>query len=146
MPDSNHKQLSILKYLHDHTDGLGLFFTFLFSLYDNKTWYRKFHLYGCASLCLYGNSGDCDGRVPVIGSRYCVEALGLPLKSSWRSWFHKKQVIATACKHTHTRKHTSQKKQKRTAMMTQILFFDIQKFLLLLQEIPLVLSSLIPLL
>lgn len=37
-------------------------------------------------------SGDCDGRVPVIGSRYCVEALGLPLKSSWRSWFHNQQV------------------------------------------------------
>lgn len=39
------------------------------------------------------NSGDCDGRVPVIASRYCVEALGLPLKSSWRSWFHNQQVI-----------------------------------------------------
>ncbi|CAN0855238.1 Serine carboxypeptidase-like 26 [Linum grandiflorum] len=37
-------------------------------------------------------SGDADGRVPVIGSRYCVEALGLPLKSPWRSWFHHHQV------------------------------------------------------
>ncbi|MBA0615125.1 hypothetical protein Golax_011857 [Gossypium laxum] len=26
-----------------------------------------------------------DGRVPIIGSRYCVEALGLPVKSPWRS-------------------------------------------------------------
>ncbi|XP_017215598.1 serine carboxypeptidase-like 26 isoform X3 [Daucus carota subsp. sativus] len=37
-------------------------------------------------------SGDADGRVPVIGSRYCIEALGLPLKSPWRSWFHNQQV------------------------------------------------------
>ncbi|KAL0719317.1 hypothetical protein Bca4012_068641 [Brassica carinata] len=37
-------------------------------------------------------SGDADGRVPVIGSRYCVEALGLPVKSEWRSWFHNHQV------------------------------------------------------
>ncbi|OMO53453.1 Peptidase S10, serine carboxypeptidase [Corchorus capsularis] len=37
-------------------------------------------------------SGDTDGRVPVISSRYCVEALKLPLKSPWRSWFHKHQV------------------------------------------------------
>ncbi|KAK6265233.1 hypothetical protein QUC31_016070 [Theobroma cacao] len=37
-------------------------------------------------------SGDTDGRVPFISSRYCVEALGLPLKSPWRSWFHNHQV------------------------------------------------------
>ncbi|KAJ4832942.1 hypothetical protein Tsubulata_036702 [Turnera subulata] len=37
-------------------------------------------------------SGDADGRVPVIGSRYCIEALGLPIKSPWRSWFHHQQV------------------------------------------------------
>ncbi|XP_057959081.1 serine carboxypeptidase-like 33 [Malania oleifera] len=37
-------------------------------------------------------SGDTDGRVPVIGSRYCIEALGLPLKSPWRSWHHQAQV------------------------------------------------------
>lgn len=37
-------------------------------------------------------SGDADGRVPVIGSRYCIEALGFPLKSPWRSWFHNQQV------------------------------------------------------
>ncbi|XP_021290845.1 serine carboxypeptidase-like 33, partial [Herrania umbratica] len=37
-------------------------------------------------------SGDTDGRVPVISSRYSVEALGLPLKSPWRSWFHNHQV------------------------------------------------------
>lgn len=37
-------------------------------------------------------SGDTDGRVPVIGSRYCIEALGLSLKSPWRSWYHHSQV------------------------------------------------------
>ena len=31
-------------------------------------------------------SGDMDGRVPVIGSRYWVEALGLPVKSQWQPW------------------------------------------------------------
>ncbi|KAF8017745.1 hypothetical protein BT93_H2827 [Corymbia citriodora subsp. variegata] len=37
-------------------------------------------------------SGDADGRVPVIGSRYCVESLGLSIKSPWRSWYHNHQV------------------------------------------------------
>lgn len=37
-------------------------------------------------------SGDVDGRVPVIGTRYCVEALGLPIKTPWRSWYHQRQV------------------------------------------------------
>ncbi|XP_010024824.2 serine carboxypeptidase-like 33 [Eucalyptus grandis] len=37
-------------------------------------------------------SGDADGRVPVIGTRYCVEALGLSIKSPWRSWYHDHQV------------------------------------------------------
>ncbi|XP_028753593.1 serine carboxypeptidase-like 26 isoform X1 [Neltuma alba] len=37
-------------------------------------------------------SGDADGRIPVIGTRYCIEALGLPLKSSWRTWYHDNQV------------------------------------------------------
>ncbi|KAF8727103.1 hypothetical protein HU200_019609 [Digitaria exilis] len=37
-------------------------------------------------------SGDADGRVPVIGSRYCVEALGLPIKTQWQSWYLDKQV------------------------------------------------------
>ncbi|ONK78758.1 uncharacterized protein A4U43_C02F22110 [Asparagus officinalis] len=37
-------------------------------------------------------SGDTDGRVPVIGSRYCVESLGLPPKTQWKTWYHDKQV------------------------------------------------------
>ena len=32
--------------------------------------------------------------VPVIGTRYCVEALGLPLKSRWQTWCHDNQVHA----------------------------------------------------
>ncbi|CAN6991154.1 hypothetical protein BRARA_A03014 [Brassica rapa] len=45
-----------------------------------------------AGLKIWVYSGDADGRVPVIGSRYCVEALGLRVKSEWRSWFHNHQV------------------------------------------------------
>ncbi|CAN4104660.1 unnamed protein product [Withania somnifera] len=37
-------------------------------------------------------SGDADGRVPVIGTRYCIEALNLTVKSPWHSWFHNHQV------------------------------------------------------
>ncbi|KAL5700338.1 Serine carboxypeptidase-like 26 [Ranunculus cassubicifolius] len=45
-----------------------------------------------AGLKIWVYSGDVDGRVPVTGSRYWIEALGLPLKASWRSWYHKNQV------------------------------------------------------
>ncbi|XP_057540356.1 serine carboxypeptidase-like 26 [Amaranthus tricolor] len=38
-------------------------------------------------------SGDVDGRVPIIGTRYCVQALGLPIKTPWRSWYHHNQVF-----------------------------------------------------
>ncbi|CAO2202951.1 unnamed protein product [Urochloa humidicola] len=37
-------------------------------------------------------SGDMDGRVPVLGSRYWVEALGLPIKSQWQPWYLNNQV------------------------------------------------------
>ncbi|XP_020113889.1 serine carboxypeptidase-like 33 isoform X4 [Ananas comosus] len=37
-------------------------------------------------------SGDADGRVPVIGTRYCMDALGLPVKTHWQPWYHNKQV------------------------------------------------------
>ncbi|CAL4895584.1 unnamed protein product [Urochloa decumbens] len=37
-------------------------------------------------------SGDADGRVPVIGSRYCVESLDLPVKTQWQPWYLDKQV------------------------------------------------------
>ncbi|KAM0906935.1 hypothetical protein ACQ4PT_016467 [Festuca glaucescens] len=45
-----------------------------------------------AGLRIWLYSGDADGRVPVIGSRYCVEALGLPIKTPWQPWYLDKQV------------------------------------------------------
>ncbi|CAA0841930.1 Serine carboxypeptidase-like 33 [Striga hermonthica] len=45
-----------------------------------------------AGLKIWIYSGDADGRVPVIGSRYCVEALKLPLKTPWTTWFYDHQV------------------------------------------------------
>ncbi|XP_038979895.1 serine carboxypeptidase-like 31 [Phoenix dactylifera] len=37
-------------------------------------------------------SGDTDGRVPVLSTRYCLDTLGLPTVGPWRPWYHKKQV------------------------------------------------------
>uniref|UniRef100_A0ACD5YXR1 Uncharacterized protein n=1 Tax=Avena sativa TaxID=4498 RepID=A0ACD5YXR1_AVESA len=45
-----------------------------------------------AGLRIWVYSGDVDGRVPFIGSRYCVEALGLPVKSHWQPWYLNNQV------------------------------------------------------
>ncbi|WVZ96620.1 hypothetical protein U9M48_042235, partial [Paspalum notatum var. saurae] len=45
-----------------------------------------------AGLRVWLYSGDADGRVPVIGSRYCVEALRLPIKTQWQPWYLDKQV------------------------------------------------------
>ncbi|CAD6334550.1 unnamed protein product [Miscanthus lutarioriparius] len=45
-----------------------------------------------AGLRVWLYSGDADGKVPVIGSRYCVEALGLPIKTQWQPWYLDKQV------------------------------------------------------
>ncbi|KAL6607797.1 hypothetical protein ACP70R_040860 [Stipagrostis hirtigluma subsp. patula] len=45
-----------------------------------------------AGLRVWLYSGDADGRVPVIGSRYCVEALDLPIKTQWQPWYLNKQV------------------------------------------------------
>ncbi|KAL6850088.1 hypothetical protein ACP4OV_020715 [Aristida adscensionis] len=45
-----------------------------------------------AGLRVWLYSGDADGRVPVIGSRYCVEALGLPIKTQWQPWYLNRQV------------------------------------------------------
>ncbi|XP_066365960.1 serine carboxypeptidase-like 26 [Miscanthus floridulus] len=45
-----------------------------------------------AGLRVWLYSGDADGRVPVIGSRYCVEALKLPMKTQWQPWYLDKQV------------------------------------------------------
>ncbi|KAH7655146.1 Peptidase S10 serine carboxypeptidase protein [Dioscorea alata] len=45
-----------------------------------------------AGLRIWIYSGDADGRVPVIGSRYCVESLDLSLQTQWQSWYHNHQV------------------------------------------------------
>ncbi|KAL6621205.1 hypothetical protein ACP70R_033637 [Stipagrostis hirtigluma subsp. patula] len=45
-----------------------------------------------AGLRIWVYSGDVDGRVPVIGTRYWVESLGLPVKSQWQSWYLNNQV------------------------------------------------------
>lgn len=37
-------------------------------------------------------SGDTDGRVPVLSTRYSLSSLGLPIKRAWRPWYHEKQV------------------------------------------------------
>ncbi|XAR59136.1 Carboxypeptidase D [Bertholletia excelsa] len=37
-------------------------------------------------------SGDTDGRVPVLSTRYSLSSLGLPITRAWRPWYHKKQV------------------------------------------------------
>lgn len=41
---------------------------------------------------LWWVSGDTDGRVPVLATRYSLSALELPIKTAWRPWYHEKQV------------------------------------------------------
>ncbi|CAA0829427.1 Serine carboxypeptidase-like 33, partial [Striga hermonthica] len=45
-----------------------------------------------AGLKIWMYSGDVDGRVPFIGSRYCVENLNLTLKTPWTNWYYDHQV------------------------------------------------------
>ena len=40
-----------------------------------------------------GLSGDTDGRVPVLSTRYCLSTLKLPITRAWRPWYHQQQVI-----------------------------------------------------
>ncbi|KAK9150014.1 hypothetical protein Syun_008323 [Stephania yunnanensis] len=37
-------------------------------------------------------SGDTDGRVPVLSTRYSLSSLGLPITRAWSPWYHQKQV------------------------------------------------------
>ncbi|KAK7321712.1 hypothetical protein VNO77_32595 [Canavalia gladiata] len=37
-------------------------------------------------------SGDTDGRVPITSSRYSVNALKLPVKTTWRPWYSGNEV------------------------------------------------------
>ncbi|XP_065877129.1 serine carboxypeptidase-like 31 [Euphorbia lathyris] len=41
-------------------------------------------------------SGDTDGRVPVLSTRYSIAALGLTITQPWRPWYHQKQVSGWA--------------------------------------------------
>ncbi|KAI3740782.1 hypothetical protein L2E82_31256 [Cichorium intybus] len=45
-----------------------------------------------AKLRIWVYSGDTDGRVPVLSTRYCLKSLGLSITRSWRPWYHQKQV------------------------------------------------------
>ncbi|XP_031497081.1 serine carboxypeptidase-like 26 [Nymphaea colorata] len=45
-----------------------------------------------AGLRIWVYSGDTDGRLPFIGTRYCIESLGLAINAPWRFWYHKQQV------------------------------------------------------
>ncbi|XP_068667848.1 serine carboxypeptidase-like 31 [Aristolochia californica] len=37
-------------------------------------------------------SGDTDGRVPVLSTRYSLNSLQLPTSGGWRPWYHQKEV------------------------------------------------------
>ncbi|KAH9289438.1 hypothetical protein KI387_033555, partial [Taxus chinensis] len=45
-----------------------------------------------AGLRIWVYSGDTDGRVPVLSTRYSLNALGLPTKGPWRPWYYHSQV------------------------------------------------------
>ncbi|XVE51284.1 hypothetical protein DITRI_Ditri02bG0027600 [Diplodiscus trichospermus] len=45
-----------------------------------------------AGIRIWVYSGDTDGRVPVLSTRYSINALGLPITKAWRPWYHEKQV------------------------------------------------------
>ncbi|XP_041026549.1 serine carboxypeptidase-like 31 [Juglans microcarpa x Juglans regia] len=45
-----------------------------------------------AGLRIWVYSGDTDGRVPVLSTRYSLSSLGLPITKAWRPWYHLKEV------------------------------------------------------
>ncbi|KAI5657016.1 hypothetical protein M9H77_25809 [Catharanthus roseus] len=45
-----------------------------------------------AGLRIWLYSGDTDGRVPVLSTRYCLSSLGLRITRPWQPWYHQKQV------------------------------------------------------
>ncbi|KAL6198100.1 hypothetical protein ACLB2K_027892 [Fragaria x ananassa] len=45
-----------------------------------------------AGMRIWVYSGDTDGRVPVLSTRYSLGALGLPITKAWTPWYHQKQV------------------------------------------------------
>ncbi|RVX08469.1 Serine carboxypeptidase-like 31 [Vitis vinifera] len=52
--------------------------------------YRKLIAGG---LRIWVYSGDTDGRVPVLSTRYCLSTLKLPITRAWRPWYHQQQVL-----------------------------------------------------
>ncbi|KAL5065583.1 hypothetical protein RYX36_027320 [Vicia faba] len=64
--------------------------TYNFSVFSVLPIYTKLIKGGDLKIWIY--SGDADGRIPVMGTRYCIEALELPLKSTWKPWYHNDQV------------------------------------------------------
>ncbi|KAM3740608.1 hypothetical protein ACB098_08G111400 [Castanea mollissima] len=45
-----------------------------------------------AGVRIWVYSGDTDGRVPVLSTRYSLNVQRLPITNAWRPWYHKKQV------------------------------------------------------
>ncbi|XP_047313040.1 serine carboxypeptidase-like 31 [Impatiens glandulifera] len=45
-----------------------------------------------AGMRIWVYSGDTDGRVPVLSTRYSLNTLKLPITKSWRPWYYQKQV------------------------------------------------------
>ena len=41
-------------------------------------------------MCVY--SGDTDGRVPVLSTRYSLKEMKLKITKEWRAWFDEGQV------------------------------------------------------
>ncbi|MED6130854.1 Serine carboxypeptidase-like 31 [Stylosanthes scabra] len=70
-----------------------------FHIYDSWNWnkskasvipiYRKL-ISGGLRIWVY--SGDTDGRVPVLSTRYSLRILGLSITKTWRPWYHEKEV------------------------------------------------------
>ncbi|KAL8460391.1 hypothetical protein ACS0TY_031287 [Phlomoides rotata] len=52
--------------------------------------YKK--LISGAGLRIWVYSGDTDGRVPFLSTRYSLSSLELSIKRAWRPWYHQKQV------------------------------------------------------
>ncbi|XP_012842586.1 PREDICTED: serine carboxypeptidase-like 33 [Erythranthe guttata] len=67
----------------------SVFRTYNYTVFSVLPIYKKL-IKGGLKIWMY--SGDADGRVPVIGTRYCVEAMGLTIKKPWTSWFYNNQV------------------------------------------------------
>ncbi|KAL2229651.1 UNVERIFIED_CONTAM: Serine carboxypeptidase-like 26 [Sesamum indicum] len=93
-------RMDVQKALHINSRGLSgtvrwtvcndsVFRSYNYTVFSVLPIYRKLIKEG---LKIWMYSGDADGRVPVIGSRYCIEALELPLKTPWTSWYYKNQV------------------------------------------------------